>query len=150
MLLEVFSMPLNWKVSLLGFWRYNRAILGVADPADAESAVPVSDAAPLPVRVVSSPSAAAPIASLTRTNLTLTAQAQALPAIPASATGARITVEAGDARIATAAPDPTATDGELWLEGSVWYVAGRADLLAFRAVAARSTPVLQITYTGAA
>ncbi|EYB67011.1 hypothetical protein DEIPH_ctg052orf0001 [Deinococcus phoenicis] len=144
---------MNWRVNLLNFWRYNRAILGVADPEDAEFAVPVSDTAPLPVRVVGGnpggggTGTPTQTISLSRIALALTAQAQALPNIPAGATGARVSVEGGVARVATAAPDPTPADGERWPDGSVWEVSGRTDLLAFRAVTASGNPKLQITYT---
>ncbi|EYB69039.1 hypothetical protein DEIPH_ctg011orf0001 [Deinococcus phoenicis] len=84
--------------------------------------------------------------SLSRTTLVLTGQAQALPNIPAEATGARIGVEGGVARIATAAPDPTPADGERWGDGSVWQVSG-PDLRTLKAVAAGGNPKLSITYT---
>lgn len=140
---------MSLKLKLLNLWRYNRALLGVQDPSDGEFAVPVSEAAPLPVRVVGGSvggGAPAGTVSLSRTTLALSDQAQALPGIPAEATGARIAVEGGAARIATAAPDPTATDGERWEGGSVWQVTG-PDLRALRVVAASGNPNFHITYT---
>ncbi|WP_034382927.1 hypothetical protein [Deinococcus sp. YIM 77859] len=82
-----------------------------------------------------------------RTSLVLTDQAQGLPDIPEGATAARIAVEGGVARVATAAPEPTANDGERWGDGSVWQISGRDDLLALRAVTASGAPKLSITYT---
>lgn len=141
---------MNLRVSLLNLWRYNRALLGVADPEDPEFAVPVSRAAPMPVEVIGGSvgggSAPAGTVSVSRTTLALSDQAQALPGIPAEATGARIAVEGGAARIATAAPDPTATDGERWEGGSVWQVTG-PDLRALRVVAASGNPNFHITCT---
>ncbi|WP_027459256.1 hypothetical protein [Deinococcus murrayi] len=140
---------LNLRVGLLNLWRYNRAILGVADPADGEFAVPVSLAAPLPVTVVSGGSApdTAPLVSLSRSTVTMTAQVQALPAIPAGARAARVAVEGGAVRIATCQPQPTPTDGERWGDGTVWEVSG-PDLLNLRVVAASGAPTLHVTYLG--
>lgn len=141
----------RWQVKLFEFWRFKRVLLGVPDPTDPESAVPVGPDAPLHVRVVDGAvgggSGPTQTVSLSRTTLALTPQAQALPDIPAGATGARIAVEGGTARIATVAPPPTAADGESWGDGSVWRVSGRADLLAFRGVIASGAPTLCVTYT---
>ena len=40
------------KINLLNFWKYHRTLLGVQDPSDPASAVPVSREAPLPIRDV--------------------------------------------------------------------------------------------------
>lgn len=43
---------MNLRSSFFNFWRASRTLIGIADPEDPDMAVPVSEAAPLPVRVI--------------------------------------------------------------------------------------------------
>ena len=83
---------------------------------------------------------------LSRQTLTLTAAAQGLT-VPTGAVAARISVRGGNASVAVTTPAPTATDGDLWPDGSMWELA-QAELTPFRAVIASGVPVLNITYLG--
>ena len=83
---------------------------------------------------------------LSRQTLALTAAAQGLT-VPAGATAARISVRGGSASVAVTAPAPTATEGDLWADGSMWELS-QPELAGFRAVIAAGAPALQITYLG--
>lgn len=83
---------------------------------------------------------------LSRQTLTLTAAAQGLT-VPTGATAARISVRGGNASVAVTVPAPTATEGDLWPDGSMWEL-GQDELAGFRAVIASGSPVLQVTYLG--
>lgn len=108
----------NFRVSLLNLWRYNRALLGVADPDDGEFAVPVSEASPLPVRVIGGGGVgggSAPAVTATYPPQALTASAAEVPlTVPAGATHALVTVTSGRARLGlgNAATAPVYAAGE--------------------------------------
>ena len=89
---------------------------------------------------------APPLAPVSRQTLALSDRAQGLT-VPASATAARISVRGGNASVAVTAPAPTASEGDLWPDGSMWEL-GQGELSGFRAVVASGAPVLQVTYLG--
>ena len=83
---------------------------------------------------------------LSRQTLALTDAAQGLM-LPAGAVAARISVRGGSASVAVVEPAPTATEGDLWADGTMWKLT-LDELAGFRAVVASGAPVLQITYLG--
>ena len=74
-----------------------------------------------------------------------TGQVGSTPA--AGAVAARISVRGGSASVAVVEPAPTATEGDLWADGTMWKLT-LDELAGFRAVVASGAPVLQITYLG--
>lgn len=78
--------------------------------------------------------------------LPLSAVAQGLT-LPAGAIAAEIGVSGGTARVAIASPDPTATAGRVWGDGTGWRLHDY-ELTPFRAIIASGAPVLDITYLG--
>lgn len=71
----------------------------------------------------------------------------ALPAIPASAVGALVTVEDAPVRATWDGTVPTSSLGHKYIDGDAFAIVSRADLLRFRVVkAAADDAVLQITY----
>ena len=144
---------MSFKRSLENLFRGPQAVLPMTrskdDPAQA---VPVTPDNPLPVTVVGGSTGGGTGGTsgtptiLSRQTLTLTASAQGLT-VPAGATAARISVRGGNASVAVTAPAPTATEGDLWPDGSMWEL-GQDELMGFRAVVASGAPVLQVTYLG--
>ena len=142
---------MNLRRSLENLFRGQAVLLTTRSKTDPQMAVPVTPDDPLPVTVVGGSvggggAAQADPVPLSRQSLTLTSAAQGLTA-PAGAVGARLSVRGGSASVAVTAPAPTASEGDLWPDGSMWEL-GQGELAGFRAVVASGAPVLHITYLG--
>ena len=143
---------MNLRRSLENLFRGQAVLLTTRSKDDPNMAVPVTSDNPLPVVLAGGSAGGTGGTSgtptiLSRQTLTLTASAQGLT-VPAGATAARISVRGGSASVAVTAPAPTATEGDLWPDGSMWEL-GQSELNGFRAVPASGAPVLSITYLGA-
>lgn len=79
--------------------------------------------------------------------LTVGDAAVGLPSIPATATGALVTVEDGTIRATWDGTTPTSEIGHKYIDGDAFVIATRADLLRFQAIRRGAVDaVLQVTY----
>lgn len=143
---------MNLRRSLENLFRGQAVLLTTRSKDDPNMAVPVTPDNPLPVTVLDGSvgggagGTSGTPTILSRQTLTLTASAQGLT-VPAGATAARISVRGGNASVAVTTPAPTASEGDLWPDGSMWEL-NKNELAGFRAVIASGGPVLQVTYLG--
>lgn len=101
-----------------------------------------AEGASLPVQLSGSTAAEA-----SHQTLAVSSTPVALPAIPASAVGALVTVEDAPVRATWDGTVPTSSLGHKYGDGDAFAIVSRADLLRFRVVkAAAGDAALQITY----